>query len=589
VGRCGSIEKGGEMKKSANIHTALDLSYCDRTVINTLIVKIYHKLHIIFIVYTLFTKGILFAQWPMTAESELIIGGGCDPQAVSDGNDGVIVCWQNFGNPGGIYMQRVDKNGYIYYPEPIHIQGVKDTETLIDHKIVTDGKGGMYVLFQDILFWDYPNVQNRHLRLHHIDSSGTFLWGKSGILIATPVDTTQWCGHNPTGSCIYDGEGGLIVAWHDFRHSDQYSPYGHIFIQKYNSEGESLWDIGGIQLTDSVIQCEYPLLSSDNEGGVYVYCWFKLLCHIDRYGSVKYLDSVVGINDTIAIQSIDSDFEGGFYFTAIRYTDYPDGFLYCQRIHPDKGTLWQDDIVLDSCDRSYPWRSIKSIINTDSTLSIINRDNYIYRIGPRGDLIFCTNVVAMDTISVQGLVSDINSANIVLGVSNGVYGSKFNKNGRIEWENQPILISYEPENNIGDVVVNEDGSLIITMEQSYGYIALKKISKNGNIGGEDTSIKTCNNISSKLYFQLFQNYPNPFNTITKISYQLYKSSKICLSIYTLGGHEVIRLVDSKQNRGYHEYLWNGLDKYGKSVSSGIYIYCLQIDTYKKSFTATLIK
>jgi len=532
---------------------------------------------------------ISYSQWPTTVENDLIIGGGRSPQAVSDGNGGIIVCWQNFGNPGGIYTQRVDKSGYKCWSEPIHIRGVKDTETLIDHKIVSDGKGGMYVLFQDILFWDYSNVQNRHLRLHHIDSSGTFLWGKSGILIATPVDTSQWCGHNPTGSCIYDGEDGVIVARHDFRYSDQYSPYGHIFIQKYNSKGECLWNDGGIQLTDSLIQCEYPLLSSDGKGGVYVYCWFTLLCHIDRYGSVKYLDSVVGINDTIAIQSIDSDFEGGFYFTAIRYTDYPDGSLYCQRIHPDKETLWQDDIVLDSCDRSYAWRRIKSIINADSTLSIINRDNYIYRISPRGDLKFGADGIAMDNIFLQGIVSDINSANIVLGVSNGVYGSKFNKNGSIEWEDQPILISCKPENNIGDVVVNEDGSLIITMEQSYGYIAVKRINENGNIGGKDTRIETHNNQFSPIYFQLFQNYPNPFNTSTKISYQLYKSANICLSIYTLGGYEIIRLVDSKQNRGYYQYSWNGLDKYGKSVSSGIYIYCLQIDTYKRSFTATLIK
>ena len=532
---------------------------------------------------------ISYSQWPTTVENELIIGGGHYPQAVSDGNGGVIVCWQNVGNPGGIFMQRVNKKGYKYWSEPIHIQGEKDTETLIDHKIVTDGKGGMYVLFQDILFWDYPNVQNRHLRLHHIDSSGTFLWGKSGILIATPADTSQWCGHDPTGSCIYDGEGGAIVAWHDFRYSDRYSPYGHIFIQKYNSKGENLWNDGGIQLTDSLIQCEYPLLNSAGKGGVYVYCWFTLLCHIDRYGSVKYLDSVVGINDTIAIQSIDSDFEGGFYFTAIRYTDYPNGYLYCQRYNLEKEVLSQNDVVIDSSDRSYPWNRSKSTINSDSTFSVINRDNCIYRIGLYGNMMFGANGIAMDSIFLQRIASDINSANIVLGVSNGVYCSKFNRNGSIGWDNQPILISCEPENNIGDVVVNEDGSFIITMEQSYGYIAVKKISKNGNIGGKDSSIKTPNNNSSKIYFQLFQNYPNPFNTSTKISYHLYESANICLSIYNLGGREIIRLVDSKQNRGYHQYLWNGHDKYGKAVSSGIYICRLQVNAIKRSLNISLIK
>ncbi len=76
---------------------------------------------------------------------------------------------------------------------------------------------------------------------------------------------------------------------------------------------------------------------------------------------------------------------------------------------------------------------------------------------------------------------------------------------------------------------------------------------------------------------LSQNYPNPFNPETTISYHLYKTSKVNLSVYNLKGQRVKTLVNSQQANGKHSIVWNGTDDRGEKVSSGIYLYQLTAD------------
>ncbi len=75
------------------------------------------------------------------------------------------------------------------------------------------------------------------------------------------------------------------------------------------------------------------------------------------------------------------------------------------------------------------------------------------------------------------------------------------------------------------------------------------------------------------HLALFQNYPNPFNASTAIGYQLSGVGlhRITLKIYNILGQEVKTLVDEEQGPGYHQVVWNGKDRYGKEVASGVYL------------------
>ena len=77
-------------------------------------------------------------------------------------------------------------------------------------------------------------------------------------------------------------------------------------------------------------------------------------------------------------------------------------------------------------------------------------------------------------------------------------------------------------------------------------------------------------------FRLFQNYPNPFNGITKIPYQLPEGKwNVKMKIYDILGKEIVTLVNKKQMGGTYYVKWNGKDKNGEEVISGIYFIVLR--------------
>ncbi|HFE65353.1 MAG TPA: T9SS type A sorting domain-containing protein [Caldithrix sp.] len=73
------------------------------------------------------------------------------------------------------------------------------------------------------------------------------------------------------------------------------------------------------------------------------------------------------------------------------------------------------------------------------------------------------------------------------------------------------------------------------------------------------------------HFKLYQNYPNPFNSTTTIPFQIETGYDVKLIIYDLTGKEVITLVNKYYNRGFYEINWNGKNKEGGDIASGVYI------------------
>ena len=87
-------------------------------------------------------------------------------------------------------------------------------------------------------------------------------------------------------------------------------------------------------------------------------------------------------------------------------------------------------------------------------------------------------------------------------------------------------------------------------------------------------------------FELYQNYPNPFNSNTTIEYDLKQNSHVELIIFDILGREVIKLTDNIETSGKKSITWNGTDKNGNLVSTGIYIYNLMLD--ETTFTKKML-
>lgn len=72
-------------------------------------------------------------------------------------------------------------------------------------------------------------------------------------------------------------------------------------------------------------------------------------------------------------------------------------------------------------------------------------------------------------------------------------------------------------------------------------------------------------------YLLLPNHPNPFNSSTFIAFNLPSASEIRLAIYDQQGRLVNELVRGWRLAGFHEVVWNGTDKNGLPVNSGIYL------------------
>ena len=93
---------------------------------------------------------------------------------------------------------------------------------------------------------------------------------------------------------------------------------------------------------------------------------------------------------------------------------------------------------------------------------------------------------------------------------------------------------------------------------------------------------------------LLQNFPNPFNPETWIPYTLAYDADVNVHIYDIQGVLVRQLEVGQQPVG--SYLsretaayWNGKDRLGESVSSGIYFYTLQADAFSETRRMVILK
>jgi len=90
-------------------------------------------------------------------------------------------------------------------------------------------------------------------------------------------------------------------------------------------------------------------------------------------------------------------------------------------------------------------------------------------------------------------------------------------------------------------------------------------------------------------FALFQNYPNPFNPNTTIKYQLAERIKVRLEIFNILGQKIKTLVQTVQNTGLHQVVWDGKNDNGKQVSSSVFIYRIKADSFNKTRKMILIR
>jgi hypothetical protein len=84
-------------------------------------------------------------------------------------------------------------------------------------------------------------------------------------------------------------------------------------------------------------------------------------------------------------------------------------------------------------------------------------------------------------------------------------------------------------------------------------------------------------------------FPNPFNPSATIAFSMPKTQDVKVDIYNIKGQKVCNLQSGLMAKGEHKLVWNGKDKQGRSVSSGIYFAKVSSGVYQQNVKMVLMK
>jgi len=91
------------------------------------------------------------------------------------------------------------------------------------------------------------------------------------------------------------------------------------------------------------------------------------------------------------------------------------------------------------------------------------------------------------------------------------------------------------------------------------------------------------------HFYVEQNHPNPFNLGTQIQFGLPEACHVGLHIYDILGRRVMTLLDNDFPAGIHAVFWDGKDRDGKGVATGMYFYRIEAGNRVETKKMIIIK
>jgi hypothetical protein len=142
-----------------------------------------------------------------------------------------------------------------------------------------------------------------------------------------------------------------------------------------------------------------------------------------------------------------------------------------------------------------------------------------------------------------------------------------------------------------------DGS-VLSVPSNYNGTGLADISSSGELAGEllqqarsMLSSNPAQQVKLPRAFTLAQNSPNPFNPSTTIQYDIPEGNPVhtSLTVHNVRGQVVNVLVNSMRSPGSYQVQWDGRDRNGRKVSSGIYFYSIKTDGFSATRKMIMLK
>ena len=457
---------------------------------------------------------------------------------------------------GEVYIQKIDQLGNLLYEE----EG-RYLNTYYTHEIIRDvfiNEDGfvfiIYRIFDDISY----------LKCDIFDSSGEFV---RTYLLDTNVSNYAYVYHHFT-------ESGVIVGW---------KKNNTIKILKLN-QNELLWDnpisktfptSNGLdfKLTDNYLFCDYfespgyaKFLYKFDDDGSFSPGWLNGF-NLNNIENLSWISRVQQANDN-------------FYFTAqIFQVEY-------QLLGIDSN----QQILFDDLNITMPYSGFGIDLLIDENIYLAYQDTIqqcvtVDKLDMSGQNIWSNNALIWDPSYFYGISLHQSSANSISIITTHTENFRF---ASMDLDGNVVTPPYgniiadgRGEKRLINAHEMDNGQFLITWDD---YCVENILDGDGvqynAICGQLYDFSALSNdestIPSSHSYQL-SNYPNPFNPDTRISFSIPNESEVELTVYNVKGQKVKALLNDNFEKGNHSIVWDGFDDSGKPVSSGIYLYKLNIN------------
>ncbi len=300
--------------------------------------------------------------------------------------------------------------------------------TVVNQYIAPDGEGNVVVAVSDCRYSDDDRLS---YTAYKVSPDGSMLWGEDGVPLTNPDTPAQLLA---SMNILPLGDGSTAFAWTEFDDSDN----PHIYLQRLDADGNPLWDLDAVSMTENLTVHPYLLPSSDGR---------TMLVYAKGSSMVLYARSI-GSDGKAAWDADTRIYRGG-------WGAVPPHSLISVASDGEGGALvtWTDDRQLRNIETPY-----MSVVKADGTLAFAGAS-------PEGDV----------KLSDQ----DWRSFNIsAVPASDGSGYYAFWRNTDVDQKNQGLMVQkVSPD---GTLLWGETAAELLPMEMiQRGYLSLQPVSGGG--------------------------------------------------------------------------------------------------------------
>lgn len=553
------------------------------------------SIHALFMAVALLSSVTLArAQWvPDGTAISVAASNQQDPLIVTDDAGGAIVVWRDYrsGTAGDIYAQRVNASGVPQWTAN-GIGVCVETHAQDWPTIVSDGAGGAIIAWEDgrpypfsdlyvqrvdasgvpqwtangvalcafaynqsnptivsdgaggaIVAWrDFRNTNDSDIYAQRVNAAGVLQWPADGVPLCTAPENQFTTTPASIPSTVSDGAGGAIVSWHDYRNDEEAAD---IYAQRVNAAGTLQWTLDGVAVCTEPGEQNYPTIVSDGAAGAIVTWWDSRSGDADVYAQrLNALGTPQWTSQGVLVCGAAND-----QLVASMIPDGSGGAILVwgdRRAQPDKANIFQ----------IYAQR-----LDASGTPQWVN-DGVAVCVAPNGQ--FNPKLASDDAGGAIVTWYDFRS-----GIKDDIYAQRVDAQGTSQWTTDGVAVCLAAQHQFSPTIVSDasGGAIVAWYDHRNGTnddIYVQHL----NASGSTITTAVPESASPALY--VGQLYPNPFSTSATLDIALPSASSVEIAIYDVAGRAVRTIHVENSGAGSRSVVLDGRDAHGRLLANGVY-------------------